>query len=104
MGSDAGTMRPGPAYTQGPGQKPGARLSDRRFNDAVGVLHGLAALDLVDVLHAFNDLAPDRVLLVEEARVIEADEELTVGTVGRLRAGHRGGAAHVRLIVELRRK
>ena len=35
------------------------------------------------------DLAPDRVLAVEEARVVEADEELAVGAVGALRTRHR---------------
>src|SRR5207253_11174290 len=49
---------------------------DAHGDDAVGVADGLAALDPVDVLHAFHDLAPDRVLLVEEAGVVEADEEL----------------------------
>ena len=64
-------------------------------------MHRLAALDLVDVLHALDDLAPDRVLAVEERRVGEADEELAVGEVRALRARHRQRAAHVRLAVEL---
>ena len=78
--------------------------ADRRLDDLVRVLHRLAALDLVDVLHAFDHLAPDGVLLVEEARVVEADEELAVGAVRALRARHRGGAAHMRLGVELGRQ
>ena len=53
----------------------------RRLDDLVGVLHRLAALDLVDVLHAFGDLAPDRVLVVEERGVVEADEELAVAGI-----------------------
>src|SRR5206468_12680194 len=47
-----------------------------RFHDLVRVLHRLTALDLVDVLHAGRDLAPDRVLAVEEGGVVEADEEI----------------------------
>ena len=66
-----------------------------------GFLHRLAALDLVDVLHALGDLAPDRVLAVEEGGVVEADEELAVGGIRAGRARHRGGAAHMRLLVEL---
>src|SRR5206468_4278317 len=60
-----------------------------------------AALDLVDVLHPLGDLAPGRVLVVEEARVVEADEELAVAGVRALRPRHRHGAAHMRLAVEL---
>src|SRR6202171_5290414 len=72
-----------------------------RLDDLVGTLHRLAALDLVDVLHARRHLAPDRVLAVEERRVVEADEELAVAGIGTGGARHRGGAAHVRLLVEL---
>jgi hypothetical protein len=46
-----------------------------------GILHRLAALDLVDILHALGDLAPDGVLAVEEGGVAEADEELAVGRI-----------------------
>src|SRR5687768_18077326 len=53
------------------------------------------------MLHAFGDLAPDRILIVEEAGVLEADEELAVGAVRILRARHRGGAADVGLAAEL---
>src|ERR1700742_1374442 len=52
-----------------------------RLDDLVGILDRLAALDLVDVLHALGDLAPHRVLAVEEGSVIEADEELAVGRI-----------------------
>src|SRR3954453_8589103 len=45
-----------------------------RLDDLVGVLHGLAALDLVDVLHALGHLAPHRVLVVEGAGVGEHDK------------------------------
>src|SRR6202790_4544080 len=71
-----------------------------RLDDLVGVLHRLGALDLVDVLHARRHLAPDRVLLVEEGGVVEADEELAVAGIRTCRARHRGGAAHMRLVVE----
>src|SRR5688572_372579 len=38
----------------------------------------LATLDLVHIVHALDDLAPDSVLLVEERRIAEADEELRI--------------------------
>src|SRR6185503_7697618 len=41
-------------------------LTDRRLHDLVGVLHRLALLDRVDVLHAFGHFAPHGVLFVEE--------------------------------------
>src|SRR2546423_8951009 len=72
-----------------------------RLDDLVGILHRLAALDLVDVLHARGHLAPDRVLAVEEGGVVEADEELAVAGIRARRARHRGGAADMRLLVEL---
>src|SRR3954468_19058759 len=72
-----------------------------RLDDLVGVLHGLAALDLVDVLHALGDLAPHRVLVVEEAGVVEHDKELAVAGIRAGGARHRGGAAYMRLLVEL---
>src|SRR5438045_8219130 len=79
-------------------------LPDGRLHDLVRVLHWLAALDLVDVLNAFDDLAPHGVVLVEEAVVVEADEELAVRAVRALRARHRVGAAHMRLGIELGRQ
>src|SRR5579871_6056447 len=69
--------------------------------DPVRIAHRLAALELVDVGHAVDDLAPDGVLAVEECRVGEADEELAVGRIRALSAGHRAGAANVRLAIEL---
>src|SRR3546814_8625162 len=57
--------------------------------------------DLIDVFHAFGDRAPDGILAVEEAGIVEADEELAVGAVRILGARHRAGAAHMRLVVEL---
>src|ERR1700682_1068379 len=71
-----------------------------RLDDLVRALHRLAALDLVDVLHARRDLAPDRVLVVEEGSIVEADEELAVAGIRAGGARHRGGAAHMRLLVE----
>src|SRR5205809_3077559 len=71
-----------------------------RLDDLVRVLHRLAALDLVDVLHAGRDLAPDRVLAVEEGSIVEADEELAVAGIRARSAGNRGGAADMRLLVE----
>src|SRR6266404_8064157 len=92
-----------------PGSSPGMTIwvSRRggghvRLDDLVGILHRLAALDLVDVLHAFGHLAPDRVLAVEEGGVVEADEELAVAGIRACRARHRGGAAHMRFLVEFR--
>src|SRR3569623_1435530 len=67
----------------------------------VGIAHRLAALDLVDILHAGDDLAPDGVLLVEEAGIVEHDEELRIGAVRVLRTGHRDHAANMRLAAEL---
>ena len=50
-----------------------------RLHDLVGIADGLAALDLVDVFHAGDDLAPGGVLLVEKTGVVEADEKLRIG-------------------------
>src|SRR5229473_2094330 len=90
-----------------PGSSPGMTIwvSRRvgghvRLDDLVGILHRLAALDLVDVLHAFGHLAPDRVLAVEEGGVVEADEELAVAGIRARGTRHRGGAAHMRFLVE----
>src|SRR6187431_912128 len=74
--------------------------SHPRLDDLVGIAHRLAALDLVDILHARRDLTPDRILAVEERGIVEADEELAVAGIGARRARHRGGAAHMRLLVE----
>src|SRR5262249_6212567 len=85
-----------------PGSDAGSQVRCHlKRGDPVGVLHGLAALDLVQVFHALNHLAPHSVLLVEEPGIVEADEELAVGAVGVLRARHGAHAAHVRLGIEL---
>src|SRR4051812_703909 len=60
----------------------------------------VALFDRVDMLHAGDDIAPDRVLPVEKRRRLEADEELAVGAVRVLGAGHRHGAADMRLVRE----
>src|SRR5579875_3291142 len=63
-----------------------AASADSRGNDPVRVADGLAALDLIDILHARYDLSPDGILLVEKARVGKTDEELRVGGIWILRA------------------
>src|SRR5882757_10242598 len=73
----------------------------RRY-DLVRIADRLAALDLVDVLHALGHLAPDGVLTVEERGIPEADEELAIAGIRALRTRHRHRAAHVLLAVELR--
>src|SRR3954454_25191025 len=72
-----------------------------RLHDLVGILHRLAALDLVAILHAGRDLAPDGVLAVEEGRVIKADEELAVAGIRTGGTCHRRRATDMRLLVEL---
>ena len=52
--------------------------SDRDFDHFVWISWRLAAFDLVNEFHTARDLAPNSVLLVQEAAVIEADEELGV--------------------------
>src|SRR5262249_59136816 len=46
--------------------------------DPVGVDNRLAALDLIDVCHAFGHLSADRVFAVDKRRIGKAAEELTV--------------------------
>ena len=50
-------------------------------HNAVGVCDRLAALDLVDMLHAFDNLAPDRILPVEKTGISKTDEKLAVGGI-----------------------
>src|SRR6185312_8821621 len=59
-----------------------------------------AALDLVDVFHAGDDLPPDRVLARQtRAAVIgKADEKLAIGGVRVLRARRTDGSALIRLL------
>ena len=56
-------------------------LGDRRLDDLARLARRLADRKRVDMFHAALDLAPDGILAVEEARVVEADEELAVGAV-----------------------
>jgi len=60
--------------------------------------------DLIDVLHAVDHLAPDRVLAVEVRRVREADKELAIGAVGVAGARRSDGAALERRVAELGRQ
>src|ERR1700750_1146329 len=81
----------------------GLRLrSHRRFDDFIGILNRLAALNLVDVFHALDHLAPHRVLVVEKAGIIEADEKLAITGIGIAGTRHRYRPAYVRLAVEFR--
>ncbi|GLU24661.1 hypothetical protein SLE2022_405690 [Rubroshorea leprosula] len=72
-----------------------------RLHDLAGRARRLALGQRVDMLHARHDLAPHRVLVVEEGGVVEADEELAVGRVRIAGARHRADAADVRLPGEL---
>src|SRR5215469_6532712 len=74
----------------------------RRFDDFIGVLNRLAALDLVDVFHALNHLPPDRVLVVEKAGIVEANEKLAVTGIRIAGPRHRYRPAHMRFAVEFR--
>src|SRR5262249_22643340 len=59
----------------------------------VGLTRRLAARDGIDVLHAFDDLTPDRVLPGQvPAAVAETDEKLAIGRVG-VAGARRGHAA-----------
>src|SRR3984893_10096941 len=71
-----------------------------RLDDLVRILHRLTELDLIDVLHARRHLAPNRVLLVEEGRIVKADEELAISGIRACRARHGRRAPHMRLVVE----
>src|SRR5690606_20180593 len=79
----------------------GSGPADLHRNDLARLARGLAPGQGVDVLHAPGHLAPDGVLAVEIAGVVEADEELAVGRVRIVRPGHRADAAHMRLAAEL---
>src|SRR5947208_3063950 len=70
-------------------------------DDLAGIARRLALGQRIDGFHARDHLAPDGILTVEEVGVVQADEELAVGGVGPVGAGHRDGAAGVRLGVEL---
>src|SRR5262245_4617099 len=72
---------------------------------AAGAEVALEARDLVEHLEAGFDLAEDRVLAVEELRVLAVhDEELRTRGVRIARPGHRHDAPRVRDVVELGRQ
>ena len=62
---------------------------------------GLAALELVDDIHAAHDFADHRVLAVEERALIEHDEELAVGRMRIAGPRHADGAADIGHVGEL---
>ncbi len=74
--------------------------SSRGLVDAVRVAHGLATRELIHIFHALDHLAPDGVLLVEEGRIVEHDEELRIGRVRAAGRGPWSTRAHMRLGVE----
>src|SRR6516162_8998507 len=69
--------------------------SDLRMDDLVRIGWRLAALELVDHVHAANDLADHSVFAVEERAVGEHDEELAVGRVRIGCARHADDAARI---------
>ena len=78
--------------------------ANRRFLNHAGRARWLANGQRVDMFHARNNIAPCGILLVEEAGIVEADEELAVRAVRAAAARHRTYAALMRLSVELSRK
>ena len=56
------------------------------------------------MFHTGCDLAPDRILAVQEPGVIKTDKELAGGTIGIGRTGHGTHAAHMRLTGKFRFK
>jgi hypothetical protein len=79
--------------------------SASRYTFCESGARGLALGDLVDVLHALDHLAPQRVLAGQAAAAVaEADEELAVGAVGIGRARGADAAALVDLFRELGRE
>ncbi len=79
-------------------------LSQRHRLDHAGFARRLALGQRVDIFHAFDDIAPDGVLAIEESRVVKDNEELAVRAVRIHRARHRAGAADMRFVVELLRQ
>src|SRR3546814_10491764 len=74
--------------------------ANRCFHDLPRLARRLAFGQRVDMVHAVDHFAPDGILIVEEARIFEADEELAVGAVRILRARHRTDAADMRFGAE----
>src|SRR5690606_36100390 len=75
-----------------------------RFDDLARFARRLALRQRVDIFHAFDHFAPYGILLVEETRVVEADEELAVCAVRVLRTRHGANAADVRFAAEFLRQ
>src|ERR1700686_2641455 len=70
--------------------------------DLIGFCRRLAALELVDHVHAVHDLADHGVLLVQKEAVVEHDEELAVGGIVAVAlARHADDAALERPLGEL---
>src|SRR5688572_10073548 len=102
--------------SEGPGMRSLTSLSmmlanERLFDDADGHLDAVVRIvalvarrahDLVGDFHPAHDAAEGRVLAVEEAGVLDHDEELAARAVRALRAGHGEDAPLVRRVVELR--
>src|SRR4030095_16660586 len=82
--------------------QPALSSGNRRLEDLARLARWLADRQRVDIFHAALDLAPHRILIVEEARVVETDEELAVGAVRIAGARHGAGAADMRLARKLR--
>uniref|UniRef100_A0A0C1QMA9 Uncharacterized protein n=1 Tax=Tolypothrix bouteillei VB521301 TaxID=1479485 RepID=A0A0C1QMA9_9CYAN len=83
----------------------------RPVGEDVGLLNDiriggrLATRDAVDVLHPFDDVAPQRVLAGEAAAAVaEADEELAVGAVRVAGAGGADAAPLIDFLAEFRRQ
>ena len=51
---------------------------DARRHNPIWIAHRFATLDFINIVHAFDHLAPYRILAIKEARIIKADEELAV--------------------------
>ena len=75
-----------------------------RLADDAWVRGWLTLWQRVNMFHAANDLAPDRILTVKEGRIIKADEELAVGRVRIIGPRHGAYAAHMRFSVEFLRQ
>jgi hypothetical protein len=70
-------------------------------DNAIRIASRFPLLDLINVFHTFRHLAPDRVLLVEEAGIVENNKKLRVGRIRVLRTGHGADAANMRFRIEL---
>ena len=62
--------------------------ADRRFLDHAGARGWLALWQCIDMFHTADHITPCGILVVKEARVVEADEELAVRAVRAAGARH----------------